>query len=59
MVMTKLIRVKVPLEIFRALPSKPEARNRFIIAALEKKLASAESNERQATHDVFTNNWSD
>jgi hypothetical protein len=49
MTATKLISVKVPLKIFRALPSEPKARSRFIISALEEKISRQRESEWQPT----------
>jgi hypothetical protein len=39
MTSTKLISVKVPLKIFRAMPGAHKGRSRFIISALEEKVS--------------------
>ena len=39
MTTTKLVSVKVPLKIFRALPDAHKGRSRFIISALEEKIS--------------------
>jgi hypothetical protein len=40
---TKLISVKVPMKIFRALPGAHKGRSRFIVSALEEKIRRQES----------------
>jgi hypothetical protein len=40
---SKLLSVKVPLRVFRALPAAHEGRSRFIIAALEEKIQRRDS----------------
>lgn len=47
--MTKLISVKVPMKIFRALPGAHQGRSRFIIAALEEKVSRQREPEWQPT----------
>ena len=42
MTKTKLLSVKVPLELYRALPGTHKDRSRLIIAALEEKISSRE-----------------
>ena len=49
MTTTKLISVKVPLKIFRALPDAHNGRSRFIIAALEEKISKRQESEWQPT----------
>ena len=49
MTTTKLISVKVPLKIFRALPDAHNGRSRFIIAALEEKISKRREAEWQPT----------
>lgn len=39
---TKLISVKLPMKIFRAIPGAHNGRSRFIISALEEKLQRQE-----------------
>lgn len=39
MTSTKLVSVKVPLKIFRAIPGAHRGRSRFIISALEEKIS--------------------
>lgn len=36
---TKLVRVKLPMKIFRAIPGAHHGRSRFIISALEEKIS--------------------
>jgi hypothetical protein len=47
MTATKLISVKVPLKIFRALPGAHKGRSRFIISALEEKVSRQRESEWQ------------
>ncbi len=47
---TKLLSVKVPMKIFRALPGAHQGRSRFIVAALEEKIQRQEA-EWQPTTD--------
>jgi len=49
MTTTKLVSVKVPLKIFRALPDAHNGRSRFIIAALEEKISKRQESEWQPT----------
>jgi hypothetical protein len=49
MTTTKLISVKVPLKIFRALPDAHNGRSRFIITALEEKISKRQESEWQPT----------
>jgi len=49
MTATKLIRVKVPVKISRALPSDPKARSLFIVSALEEKIWRQRESEWQPT----------
>jgi hypothetical protein len=49
MTSTKLVSVKVPLKIFRALPDAHKGRSRFIIAALEEKISQQRTPEWQPT----------
>lgn len=39
MTSTKLVSVKVPLKIFRAMPGAHKGRSRFIVSALEEKIS--------------------
>ena len=45
MTTTKLVSVKVPLKIFRALPDAHKGRSRFIISALEEKISQRRESE--------------
>ncbi|HEV2330867.1 MAG TPA: hypothetical protein VGY56_18970 [Verrucomicrobiae bacterium] len=46
---TKLISVKVPMKIFRALPGAHKGRSRFILSALEEKIRREESEWQPTT----------
>ncbi|HEV2455197.1 MAG TPA: hypothetical protein VGY98_13110 [Verrucomicrobiae bacterium] len=46
---TKLISVKVPMKIFRALPGAHKGRSRFILSALEEKIRRQESEWQPTT----------
>lgn len=45
----KLISVKVPMKIFRALPGAHQGRSRFILSALEEKIRRQESEWQPTT----------
>ena len=47
MTSAKLVSVKVPLKIFRALPGAHKGRSRFIISALEEKITRRREPEWQ------------
>jgi hypothetical protein len=49
MTTTKLVSVKVPLKIFRALPGAHQGRSRFIVSALEEKISRRESEWKPTT----------
>jgi len=49
MTTTKLISVKVPLKIFRALPDAHNGRSRFIVSALEEKISRQSAPEWKPT----------
>jgi hypothetical protein len=49
MTTTKLVSVKVPLKIFRAMPGAHQGRSRFIISALEEKLSQRREPEWKPT----------
>lgn len=49
MTATKLISVKVPMKIFRAMPGAHKGRSRFIISALEEKISQRSESEWQPT----------
>lgn len=49
MTTTKLVSVKVPLKIFRALPDAHHGRSRFIVSALEEKISRQSVPEWQPT----------
>ncbi len=49
MTTTKLVSVKVPLNIFRALPGAHRGRSRFIVSALEEKISRRESEWKPTT----------
>ena len=49
MTSTKLVSVKVPLKIFRAIPGAHRGRSRFIISALEEKISRREEEWQPAT----------
>ena len=49
MTSTKLVSVKLPLKIFRAMPGAHKGRSRFIISALEEKISRRESEWRPKT----------
>ncbi len=49
MTSTKLVSVKVPLKIFRAMPGAHKGRSRFIISALEEKISHRHETEWQPT----------
>ena len=49
MTSTKLVSVKVPMKIFRALPGAHKGRSRFIISALEEKISHRTQAEWQPT----------
>lgn len=46
---TKLVSVKVPMKIFRALPAAHKGRSRFILSALEDKIRRRESEWQPTT----------
>ena len=46
---TKLISVKLPMKIFRAIPGAHNGRSRFIISALEEKISRASQSEWKPT----------
>ncbi|MDE3066837.1 MAG: hypothetical protein KGJ60_04715 [Verrucomicrobiota bacterium] len=46
---TKLVSVKVPMKIFRALPGAHKGRSRFILSALEEKIRRRESEWQPTT----------
>ena len=46
---SKLVRVKVPMKIFRALPAAHKERSRFILSALEEKIKRQESEWQPTT----------
>jgi hypothetical protein len=50
MTSTKLISVKVPMKIFRALPGAHQGRSRFIINALAKEISQQRAPEWQPTN---------
>jgi len=41
MTSTKLVSVKLPIKVFRAIPGAHKGRSRFIISALEEKLSQS------------------
>ncbi len=49
MTTTKLVSVKVPLKIFRALPDAHHGRSRFIVSALEEKISRQSGPEWKPT----------
>ncbi len=49
MTSTKLVSVKVPLRIFRALPGAHQGRSRFILSALEEKMRRQEAEWQPTT----------
>jgi hypothetical protein len=49
MTTTKLVSVKVPLKIFRALPGAHKGRSRFIVSALEEKIMRRETEWKPTT----------
>jgi hypothetical protein len=49
MTSTKLVSVKLPLKIFRAIPGAHKGRSRFIISALEEKISRRESEWKPTT----------
>jgi len=49
MTKTKLLSVKVPLELYRAMPGAHKGRSRFIISALEEKISREESKWKPTT----------
>jgi hypothetical protein len=49
MTSTKLVSVKVPLKIFRAMPGAHKGRSRFIISALEEKILQRRESEWKPT----------
>jgi hypothetical protein len=49
MTSTKLVSVKVPLKIFRAMPGAHKGRSRFIISALEEKISQRRELEWKPT----------
>jgi hypothetical protein len=49
MTSTKLVSVKVPLKIFRAIPGAHRGRSRFIISALEEKISRGRPPEWKPT----------
>ena len=49
MTSTKLVSVKVPLKIFRAIPGAHCGRSRFIISALEEKISRREEKWQPTT----------
>jgi hypothetical protein len=46
---TKLLSVKVPVELYRAMPGAHKGRSRFIISALREKISRDESNWKPAS----------
>jgi hypothetical protein len=46
---TKLVSVKLPMEIFRAIPAAHRGRSQFIIAALREKLSQRQAQWRPTT----------
>ena len=46
---SKLLSVKVPLELYRAMPGAHKGRSRFIITALEEKISREQSTWKPAT----------
>lgn len=46
---TKLVSVKLPVKIFRAIPGAHRGRSRFIISALEEKISRAKQSEWKPT----------
>lgn len=46
---TKLVSVKLPMKIFRALPGAHKGRSRFILAALEEKIRRQEAEWQPTT----------
>jgi hypothetical protein len=46
---TKLVSVRVPMKIFRALPGAHKGRSRFILSALEEKIQHQESEWQSTT----------
>jgi len=49
MTSTKLVSVKLPLKVFRAIPGAHKGRSRFIISALEEKINRSESEWKPKT----------
>lgn len=49
MTRTKLLSVKVPMRIFRALPGPHKGRSRFIVSALEEKIRRQEAEWQPTT----------
>jgi hypothetical protein len=49
MTSTKLVSVKLPMKIFRAIPGAHQGRSRFIISALEEKISQRESEWKPTT----------
>jgi hypothetical protein len=49
MTSTKLVSVKLPMKVFRAIPGAHKGRSRFIISALEEKISKRQETEWQPT----------
>ncbi|MGH7951439.1 MAG: hypothetical protein ACREFE_05915 [Limisphaerales bacterium] len=49
MTSTKLVSVKLPMKVFRAIPGAHKGRSRFIISALEEKISRRQEIEWQPT----------
>jgi hypothetical protein len=46
---TKLVSVKLPIEVFRAIPGAHKGRSRFIVAALREKLSQGQAQWKPTT----------
>ncbi|MGH7976075.1 MAG: hypothetical protein ACREDS_01070 [Limisphaerales bacterium] len=49
MTSAKLVSVKLPMKIFRALPGAHNGRSRFIVSALEEKISKRETEWKPTT----------
>lgn len=49
MTSTKLVSIKLPMKVFRAIPGAHKGRSRFIISALEEKISRRETEWKPTT----------
>ena len=49
MTSTKLVSVKLPMKVFRAIPGAHKGRSRFIISALEEKISQRKAEWKPTT----------